>query len=222
MARHTNQTILEHLQWVHVFPVWAGGIAPGGREYRFNGKPLQPRADSDNGLHWYTGEQYTPYPGVTLGWASGGRDGQWHYMGLFLKGFPMQVQIAMVDDIGAAVALARRAVQPDESAPGGSVLREWAPVLVGVGDEVLPALHFRGWPDSDEARFPEALLQEAGLHCMLHFTSGPEPSTDGSKRPGAAWVEMTQPLGGSLGEVEGVAHEATFAAPDVLRQLMGI
>lgn len=202
----TEQAILDDLQWVHGFPVGAGGVAPGGRAFRFNDGELNPWPFSTaEGLTWVRSERRVDHPGLMLGRRYQGTNGQWHHMGLVLKGFPMVLHIAVVADAQAAFAIARRAVQPTGSP---ALLRDWSPVLVHAGDTTRLALHFRAWDRNGEVQFRHQLIHGAGVSFVLDLLSNDLPLSmlTGERRSGDLLVR--RPGGQVLSALDGTAHES--------------
>ena len=204
----TTDPIPSDLHWVHAFPVGVGGVAPGGRAYEFNFAELKPWPLSRiDGLTWVRAGHEVEHPGLSLGWTYEGRNGQFHTMGLHLKGFPLTLRVAVVDDVAAALALARRAVEPT-GAP--TLLREWSPALVCTGDSTRLALHFRAWDRNGEVQFRHQLMQRAGVRHVLDFLSGTPPleMVDGNQR--STHLLVREPGGNVREALEGRAHESVL------------
>jgi len=204
----TTDPIPSDLHWVHAFPVGVGGVAPGGRAYRFNGGELDPWPFSRvDGLTWVREGRAVEHPGLSLGWPYEGRNGQFHTMGLHLKGFPLGLRVAVVDDVAAAMALARRAVEPTGSP---TLLREWSPALVRTTESTLLALQFSAWDDNGEVQFRHELMQRAGVRHVLTFLSGPLPLEMVGGDEHLTHLLVRTPGGHVRAKLAGRAHESVL------------
>lgn len=218
-ALHDAPSLLSGLDWVHVFPLGVGGVAPDHRPPRFNGVELIPLPFSrSHGLFWCGAGRSCVVPGMADWRPTGGTVGMYHAIGLRQEGVPTSGHVAVVDDPHAAVRCIRRCSTTRRN--GRFLVAEWSLALVSIDSAVGVAIDFRAPSGDAELEVRRVVADEAGLRAVMKFPRRLLRNVAPMAGEEEGDLTVTSADGGYGGVLRGSAYEATLAPSSVLLELL--
>lgn len=217
-ALHDAPSLLSGLDWVHVFPLGVGGVAPDHRPPRFNGVELIPLPFSrSHGLFWCGAGRSCVVPGMTDWRPTGGTVGMYHAIGLRQEGVPTSGHVAVVDDPHAAIRCIRRCSSTRQN--GRFLVAEWSLALVSIDSAVGVAIDFRAPSGDADLVVRRMLADEAGLQVVMNFPRRLLRNAEPVAGEEEGDLTFTSVDGSHRGVVRGSAYEATLAPSWLLLEM---